>query len=420
MQNAQQVKVTKLESRLNYLVGITLMTNLYYISGLFSLPSILPIIGVLTISAFYFFKRINYSKLLFHINFWMIIGFVVFSFFLYIPELIFRGSTFNPNDILRVLIYLFFIGWTLSIRITWEAMARYFGLSALLALIALLILGWVEKEFPLLFALLLPPNLVRGNLTRIGATLIDPNTYSTALVVYFSAFFTFYDFVFKRGKLVVITLLILPVFLLIETSGSRQGLLLFIIWFISLGINKNWKATAITFFASILVFFLLAIIFNEPLKNYAVENPNTSIARILFPSQNKMSSLSDFERNASIEAGFNFIKSNFIVFGPGAFGYLESYTNSAQSPWVTFPHNGPLFLWTQYGILSLYFLYWVFLLSKRAIKSGTVLFFLFFLIQFLILPNSSYYFLPVYLMFCIDTRYYYQVFLKQTQLAPNV
>ena len=417
MQTEPQISVGKLESRLNYLVGVTLMTNLYYISGLFSLPSILPIIGVLIISAYYFFKRINYSKLLFHTNFWMIIGFVVFSFFLYIPELIFRGSAFNPNDILRVLIYLFFVGWTLSIRMTWEAMARFFGLSALWALLVLLVLGFVEKEFPLLFALLLPSNLVRGNLTRIGATLIDPNTYSTALVVYFSAFFTFCDFVFKRGKIIITALLILPVFILIETSGSRQGLLLFLIWLFSLGLNKNWKATAITLFASIVVVFLLVLIFNEPLKNYAVQNPNTSVARILFPAQNKMSSLSDLERNASIEAGFNFIKSNFVVFGPGAFGYYEAYTNSAQSHGATFPHNGPLYLWTQYGVLSLYFLYLVYLLSKRAIKSGAVLFFLFFLIQFLILPNSSYYFLPVYLIFCIDTRYYYQVFQKQTQLA---
>jgi hypothetical protein len=414
VQTTQHSGVTKLESRLNYLVGITLMTNLYYVSGLFFLPSTLIILVVFAITSYYFFKRWNIKKLLFYSNFWILSGFVIFSLFFYIPEYVFRGSSFNPNDMLRVTIYLFFIGWTLSIRDSWKSIARFFGLTAFAALLLLMIIGFFEKYFPMLFALILPPNLVRGNLTRIGGTLIDPNTYSTALVVYFSVAYAYYDFVFIKGKSLMLALVFIPIFILIETAGSRQGILLFVIWLFSLGIKHNWKLALRTFVAGITVLFMFFMIFKEPLKDYAISNPNTSVARILFPTENKMSSLSDLERKASLEAGLNFIKNNFVVFGSGSFGFQSAYDESTAFSGVAFPHNGPIYLWTQYGILTLYFFYFIFITSKRALKSRTLLFFLFYLVQFFLLPNSSYYFLPVFLILCVDANYYYQVFEKQT------
>lgn len=409
MENLQEISVTKLEERLNYLVGITLMTNLYYVSGLFRLPSILPILATLLITAYYFIKRVNYKVLLFYTNFWIIMGFILFSVFLYIPEFVFRQSSFNPNDILRVLIYLLFVGWTVSIRTSWDAMARFFGLSSFIALLILMVLGFIEKYFPLLFAMVLPPNLVRGNLTRIGTTLIDPNTFATAMVVYFSAFYGYYSFVFKKGKYIFLLLLLFPVFLLIETSGSRQGILLFVIWLFSLGLQKNWRVTLVSVSIGVGILLMSFIVFFEQLQSYAIENPNTSVARILFQDQNKMSSISDMERSNSISAGLNFVKNNFVVFGPGSFGYKDAFEQSLifEAP---VPHNGPLYLWTQYGILTIYFLFMVYIVAKRSYKSSTLLFLIFYLIQFLLLPNSSYYFLPVFLIFCIDAEFYFKVY----------
>ncbi len=406
--------ISKIESRLNYLVGLTLMTNLYYISGLFFLPSILPILGVLMVSAYYFFKRVEPKQLLFQMNTWVILGFVLFSCFLYIPEFVMRQSAFNPNDMLRVLIYLFFIGWTVSIRSTWELMSRFLGMSALLALVVLTILGFIEKFFPVFFQFVLPPNLVRGSLTRIGTTLIDPNIYSTAMVVYFSAVLKYYSFQSSKSKFAFALLAIIPVFMLIETSGSRQGLLLFCIWLLSLALNLNWKATIVSLSIGAILLFAAFKIFETPLQNYAVENPNTSVSRILFPSDNKMSSNSNLERKESLESGLEFIETNFFIFGPGAFGYASAYANTLKRE-VAFPHNGPLFLWTQYGILTLYFFYLVWLIARRAYKAGLFVFFLFYLTQFLLMPNSSYYYLPVYLVLSIDAQFYHQVFGKQTQ-----
>jgi hypothetical protein len=410
MDQTNVTPVTKLESRLNYLVGVTLMTNLYYLSGLFMLPSMLFIVACLFVCAYYFIKRIDPKRLMFYTNFWVISGFILFSIFLYVPELVLRGSSFNPNDIIRVLIYLFFVGWTVSIKDSWESLAKFFGLSSFIAIILLTLIGFFEKFFPMLFALVLPPNLVRGTVTRIGATLIDPNTYATALVVYFSVAVYFFNYTFKKGKFLFMALMLIPIFILIETSGSRQGILLFAIWLFSLGLKENWKLTALSLAGVIVLFLILFLVFKEPLQEYAVQNPNTSVARILFPTENKMSSLSNLERKASLEAGFRFIENNFLFFGPGSFGFQNAYDASNSFSGEAIPHNGPLFLWSQYGILTLYFFYFIYLVAKRAIKANVGLFFLFYLVQFLLLPNSSYYFLAVFLLLCIDAHFYFKVF----------
>ena len=207
---------------------------------------------------------------------------------------------------------------------------------------------------------MLPSNLVRGNLTRIGTTLIDPNSYATALIAYFAAFYGFYFYVFKSGKFVSLLILLTPVIFLIETSGSRQGILLFVIWLFSLGLKKNWRFTLVSMglMAGLLLFVFLA--FYQQIQAYAVENPNTSVARILFQDQNKMSSLSDLERKESLELGLQYVLNNFVVFGPGSFGHTSSYMKSIDRV-AAFPHNGPLFLWTQYGVLTLYFFYMVYM-----------------------------------------------------------
>ncbi|MCF8254257.1 MAG: O-antigen ligase family protein [Bacteroidia bacterium] len=284
-------------------------------------------------------------------------------------------------------------------------MKKYFLILCSISLGILIIEAYFDSKFPIAFNLVLPDTFHRDN-RRVSGTLIDPSSFSTAVISFIGIiFFTLRGFANTKNRFLVLFLFIIG-FYLIEISGSRQGFISFIILLLGYFWPKFKKEHFFYFAAFMSVLALFAFLFQDQFTHYAFENPNSSISRFVFYKDNNMSTASNDERLNSILGGIEYIKSNFFLYGPGGASYSESYASQFKNE-VHMPHNGIIFLWGQYGLLFLVFIYLQYLLLKRAWKVSLMPFFLLFLVQFNFLPNSAYYCNSFLLFFFIDFNYLY-------------
>jgi hypothetical protein len=395
----------KLEEILNWMVGVIILTNLYFLSKLIFLPYTTIILFCLVVSGYYFFKNFDSKKYLDLLNTWNVIFFLLFSFFLSIIEFLINGFKPNFNDLIRALLYLFYFNWTFILYKNLESLKKFFLILCSISLGILIIESYFDSKFPIAFNLVLPDTFHR-DIRRVSGTLIDSNSFSTAVVVFIGiVLFTTGELNKFKKNILVFVLLVLG-FYLVEISGSRQGFILYAVLILGYFWPKLKKEYFYYLVAFAVFFVILALAFQEQFIQYAVENPNSSISRVVFFNDNKMSSASNDERLNSLLGGLEYIKHNFFIYGPGGASYMESYYALFRHE-VHVPHNGVLFLWGQYGLLFLVFMYFQFVSLKRAWKSKLFVFFLLSFIQFNFLPNSSYYCTSFLLFFFIDFNYLY-------------
>jgi hypothetical protein len=96
----------KFEKTLNFIVAIFLLTNLYFLNNLVSIPRNLIIVSLLVISFLFFLKNFS-TKLLSLLGFQLVVSYVVLSFILFILNLLLFDYEINGNDIIRVGLFLF-------------------------------------------------------------------------------------------------------------------------------------------------------------------------------------------------------------------------------------------------------------------------------------------------------------------------
>ena len=116
---------------------------------------------------------------------------------------------------------------------------------------------------------------------------------------------------------------------------------------------------------SILLFFSIT---NFSSSN--ISDQETTIDRF-FSQDEKVktySSSSSDQRLGSLEEGFTLIKENYFLFGPGIFMY--NYVWEKHNFYV-FPHNTFVYLYSMFGILSLFPFYILIVLPFRHIKFST-------------------------------------------------
>jgi hypothetical protein len=188
---------------------------------------------------------------------------------------------------------------------------------------------------------------------------------------------------------------------LVELSGSRQGILLFIVLcayflpnlFKILGVKRLLLALS--------VFILLLLAFSPVIYQYLLQNPDSSLARVLFDSENPKSINSDLERSSAMTAGLTYIKNHFYLYGTGLFLFENEWSNYVQVQ-IPFPHNSFVFLYCQYGIGALLFFYFLWIATKRAITQQLWPLMLMLSIQLFLLSNPVYYPIHYFTLFVVD------------------
>ncbi|MES2381219.1 MAG: hypothetical protein V4538_09265 [Bacteroidota bacterium] len=394
----------KLEKFINIGIGITIINNLYYFSGIFGLSSSIIIIICLLLSLLFFLLNFNKDQIVNFINSWNTIFFVTTSIPLCFIDWFINGSVPIANDLIRVLLYFFYFSWTFSINNKKPELNKWFIHISLLSIIILTIQGLFENANPLLFSIILSDNIEKRVLTRIAGTLIDSNSYSGAICIYFLILSYELNLKNKGLQKVLLVIIFLLALYLTDLAGSRQGLIMLFSYVFYLLLKNITFFKTIIIGVTVIVTLFSAVIFSDQLTNYARENPSSSIARLLKSEENERSLQSNLDRKHSLTDGLNLCVDNYFIYGPGALNFSSrwiSFTNAHE------PHNGLLFILVQYGILSIIPFYLLFLLAKRAFKNHLLIFFLIFLIHYLLQPNLMYYAITFLFMFYIDTKHYF-------------
>ena len=393
----------KIEKIINISVGIMLLTNLYLFSGVFGIPSDYIIVLCLLISAMFFLINFNITYFINQTNNWNTVFFVLISIPLCFLDWIINHSTPAFNDFIRVLIYCFYFSWTFSFYKDFSKLKNWFVIISTSTFIILVIEGLVENANPILFSFVFSgSNQKKILLTRIAGSIVDPNAYSGLLtfltiIIYFEWFNK--DVIYKKIIFIVMNITTLY---LIELSGSRQGLLMYLCFLLYLFFKNINVKKVILLASSIIIIVLLIIASWNQVTTYVEKNPTASISRFVAGDNSSNSNQSNFERKNSLIAGLDLCIDNYFLYGPGLLNFTSRWDNFTIHH---VPHNGILFIFTEFGILGIVPLFVLYKIAVRSIKSSVLVFFVVLFINYSFLPNSMFYCAVYFASFYIDTKY---------------
>jgi hypothetical protein len=265
--------------------------------------------------------------------------------------------------------------------------------------------GLIESLLPDFFYLILSTgNIAKKQLFRIGGTLIDANCYSGLYCLYLVVLYYEWDRKGNRLKEIVFFILVIITFYITELSGSRQTLLMLVVFLLYLFLKKFslQKLLYTIIFLVVSIYTLLA--FSNQIETYLNKNQSSSIARFVSGNNSSQSSKSNEERKNSIWAGATLMVDNYFIFGPGIINFASRWENYTQDE-IPYPHNGFIFIFTQFGIYALIPIFIMFLVGKRSYYSKIILFYLLLLIHYSLIPNLMYYCTTYFALFYIDSKY---------------
>jgi len=390
-----------IEKVLNFGIGLILLNNLYLLSGLTRIPNLLLIGFSLVVSIYFTFRRWNTERVVFLLNNWYTILCVFFSLLLFSFDYLIYESEVKTNDMVRIVWYAFYFSWTYLLYTEQSELLARLKSLALWSIIILVLQGLFEYYQPYLWTFMLSSNVEKRTVGRIAGSLIDSNSYACSLILFFLIYAKEH---FSKGNMVRLVYLVFLFFVVLyfnELSGSRQGALIILLFlgglFFAKISFKNVKRLGI----AIGLIFLLGLIFNEPIKEYANENPHSAMGRFLSDSDNK-SSQSNLDRQNSIYQGIIFLSDGYFLLGPGMLNFASRWAASSDAHE---PHIGFLFLWVQYGILAfvIFYIYYLSFLRAKKAQLNSIYFGLF--IHIALQPNTVYYAIIFFVFFYIDMKY---------------
>lgn len=396
--------IKKVENIINLVIGIIILNNLYYLTGLLGTSSLPVILLCLLVSIAFFIKSFNKNEFVCYLNNWNSLFYLLVSIPLGFIDFVLNGTIPVFNDFIRVCLYLFYFSWSFSINSDFQKIKKWFVRISATSIIVLLIQGVIENSNPVFFSVLLSTNVEKRVLSRIAGTLIDSNSYAAAICSY--SFILFYEYFPKKTMIrnIVLFFTFGLCFYLTDLAGSRQGLLMLLVFFFLIFfVNLSIKKIKIVGLFVIGVIFTVIIMFNS-ISNYVAENPSSSIARLFFSSENERSLQSNLDRTHSLEDGIKLIADNYFIYGPGTLNFASRWASFSEAHE---PHNGFLFLLTQFGILGFIPIFILYLAGKRAYISQVFIFYLTLIIHFSLQPNEMYYGNMFLCLFYIDTKYYF-------------
>lgn len=392
----------QIEKALNFGIGLVLLNNLYLLSGLTRIPNIF-ILGIsLLISLYYTIVNWNSVKATQLLLNWYTFLCIIFSLFLFTIDYFLYESAIKINDTIRILLYAFYFTWTYLLFNEKQLILNWVKSIAIWSIILLILQGLFEYYQPYLWTFMLSENVEKRTVGRIAGSLIDSNSYACSLIIYFLIYYKESMPARNPKKILFLAVLFLIITYFNDISGSRQGLLIILLFLVYLLFeNISFKKLKYVF-VCIGLFLVLCLIFNEQIISYANQNPHSSIGRFLSTSDNKASQ-SNLDRQHSIYAGLLFLNENYFFLGPGMLNFASRWENFTSTHE---PHIGFLFLLVQYGILSLVIFYIYYLSFIRSSISHTTLLFWAIFIHTALQPNTVYYGISFFVFFYIDLKYH--------------
>ncbi len=395
--------IKKFEIALIYTIGVILLTSLYAFTGVTHISYIPFFIVILGITGFYTFVRFNAEKFINLTNNWNVAFFFISSSFLMIIPFFNNGAEIKINDLVRVVSYCLFFSWAFFLFDKAESMKNFLFKLCLAALLVLFLEGLVYITMPLVMTLMLAKEPDR--LYEMTGSLGDRNSFANAMVFLLALILITLPQMKKVYKLLFLVFVIGITVFFVEKSGSRAALLMIFLLLTIQGYNKITKKGLIYILIGGIVFSMIFLASLPALKEYALQNPASSISRLFFTDSNPKSIASNIERANSIYAGLDFILHNYIIFGPGSFAFESewwAFTNHESH----FPHNVFIFIWCQYGLFSIAYFYFLYIAIKRGLKSKLYSILAIYSIQFIFSPNAFYYVYAFLVMFIIDINFF--------------
>lgn len=395
----------RIEKITNFIVGLILLNNLYLISGILGIPNNFIIVLCFVISLFYFILNFNKDIFVNLLNNWNTIFYLTFSILFCIIDWLINNSKPNFNDIIRVLIYSLYFTWTFIIYNDALALKKWLVKICFYSIIILTIEGLIESLLPEFFYLLLSTgNIAKKQLSRIGGTLIDANCYSGIFCLYLVVLYYEWDRKGNIFKEIVFFLLVIITIYITELSGSRQTLLMLVVFLFYLFLKNFSVKKFIYLIVFLVVSFCSLLIFSNQIETYLDKNQSSSVARFVSGNNSSQSTKSNEERKNSILAGATLMVDNNFIFGPGIINFTSRWENYTQNE-IPFPHNGFVFIFTQFGIYALIPIFIMYLVAKRSYNEKIFLFYVLLVIHYSLVPNLMYYCTTYFALFYIDSKY---------------
>lgn len=393
-------KISKYETIAMYVVGFSMVLNLYILSSLI-IPKVVVILFSLLISLFYFLKRFNTTDFINQIINWNLIVYISVSLLFWFIAFLFNESQANFNDLIRVSAGVFFFNWVFFAFSTSEKLKFFYLKFSSGLLLILFIQGCIEYYFPIEFGLLVSKEVTKTSV-KVATSLSDPNNFADLVVVLCIIILNLGEFKTRFIYRAFYFFLLLVSFFLVNISGSRQGLILWGIFLFGFvwEFIKKWSVKRILVFGAgilVMVSMMLPLLFS-----YFSDNQGSAVARLFLGGAN--SDESSNSRWSTIEAGFEFVKVNYFLFGSGSINFDKAWFDLTSND-TPLPHNSFLFLYCQYGIFTILLYYLFYKTLNRAFVSKQFLLIFGLLVPYFFQPNFPYYPISLFIFSYIDVVY---------------
>ena len=393
----------RLEYYLIYVIGVILLTSLYSFTGVTHISYIPFFIVILGLTGFFTISRFQADKFINLVNNWNVVFFFVVSSLLMVIPILMNGAEIKINDFVRVVSFSLFFSWAFFLFNEKENMRNFLFKLCLSALIILFLEAILYLTQPLLMTLMLGKEPIKNY--EMTGSLGDRNSFANALVFLLAIVLQTLPDKKSKYRLPFLVLMIGLTIFFVDKSGSRAALLMVFLLLVILGFNKITKKAWLYILIGLIISSFLILLSLPALKEYALQNPASSLSRLFFSDSNPKSIASNIERANSIFVGIEFILHNYILFGPGSFVFESewwAFTNNASH----FPHNVFIFIWCQFGIFSVIYFYFLYIALKRGFRTKLYSIIAIYSIQFIFSPNAFYYVYAFLMMFFIDVNFF--------------
>ena len=380
-----------MEKALNIFIGVISLSNLYYLSPVIGLSNSSVVIFTLVISFIGFIYRFNLAN-------YKLLGtkltyrLVILSVMLLIINSI-SNYDFYYNDIIRILGYTFYFCWTYSIFNRQKFLLDdHLKKMIQILFVLILCLSVFEYFFYEIFRLIIDRDFIfTGNNRRLAVTFIDPNSFSFALI----SFAYIYLRIEKNLSLKVVVFFV--TILLVNLSGSRLGLLLFLLMTFPLmaeflrSFNVS-KLLVVFIFGTALVF----------VPTLAKEDSKTDsiIVRLFDKDQSGKTSASSMERVISLENGLRAINLSDTFIPPGSFFFRSKWEKETLGK--HYPHSTFLYMFLEYGVYVVWPLLILVPLYKKAKGQRNKVLYFMLVAGLLVLPNIIYYSTTFFIIYYLE------------------
>lgn len=383
-----------MEKVLNLFVGSFLLANLYYLSPLVGLSNSSVIIFLIVTSFFGFVLRFNLSnfKLL---GTKLTYRLVVLSFIFFIINSLWNYDS-HINDIIRIICFTLYFCWTISIFKNKNSLLKI-HLKKLLSLLFFLIviLSFFEYYFYEIFRLIIYEEFIPGSDgRRLAITFRDPNSFAFATISFV------YVYIRLEKSPLKIFIALITTILIINFTGSRLGLLLFLVLIFPLFIKffKNFNFSKV-----ILITLFLPTLFFIPISANEDSQTASILERIIDSEKAEGASESTNQRLKSLEAGIRASNLSNIFIPPGNLLFRSKWESVVKVR--HYPHSTFLYMFVEYGIYVIWPLLILILLYKKAKRVRTLGLYSILITGLILLPNLIYDSTAFFIIYYIDYEY---------------